>query len=208
VLGIREEIVLGELFDVLSTRLFGPGRLDLLRDELARTSAGGWHEHEAEITRRRRELADLDRSLCRQALRLEEHEDPTHPVVALAKQRIVELTAERERAEQELAGLEARPPSDFQPNAVEAALAAVPDLSDALADYEPAELAQLFEDFDIEVEYDKHQRMLRIAATLQLDPAPETARPPRRRSHKCDIAGAGFEQRSTTRYRLIELRHL
>jgi hypothetical protein len=101
VLGIREEIVLGELFDVLSTRLFGPGRLDLLRDELARTSAGGWHEHEAEITRRRRELADLDRSLYRQALRLEEHEDPTHPVVALAKQRIVELTAERERAEQD-----------------------------------------------------------------------------------------------------------
>jgi hypothetical protein len=47
--------------------------------------------------------------------------------------------------------------------------------------------------FDVEVEYDKHQRLLRIAATLALDPSPETARPPRGRSHKCDIAGAGFE---------------
>ena len=108
VLGIREEVVLAELFDVLSTRLFGPGRLDLLHDELAGTSAGGWREHEAEITRRRRELADLDRSLYRQALRLEEHDDPGHPVVALAKQRIVELTAERERADQELAAFVAQ----------------------------------------------------------------------------------------------------
>ncbi len=56
VLGIREEVVLAELFDVLSTRLFGPGRLEHLREELARTSAGGWQEHEAEIARRR-ELA-------------------------------------------------------------------------------------------------------------------------------------------------------
>jgi hypothetical protein len=71
--------------------------------------------------------------------------------------------------------------------------AAVPDLSDALADYEPDELAKLLDDFDVEVEYDKHQRLLRIAATLALDTSPETVRPPRGRSHKCDIAGAGFE---------------
>src|SRR5207249_2579143 len=55
VLGIREEVVLAELFDVLSTRLFGPGRLELLREDLARTSAGGWQEHEREVAQRRRE---------------------------------------------------------------------------------------------------------------------------------------------------------
>src|SRR5438552_3818638 len=55
VLGIKEETVLDALFDFLSRRLFAPGRLDLLRDELARTAADGWHEHEAETTNRRRE---------------------------------------------------------------------------------------------------------------------------------------------------------
>ena len=193
VLGIREEVVLAELFDVLSTRLFGPGRLELLREDLARTSAGGWQEHEREVARRQRELADLDRSLYRQTLRLEEHDDPAHPVIALAKRRIVELTAEHEQLEQDLAALEAHPPTDVHPEAVEAALAAIPDLRDALYDYGPAELVQLFEDFDVEVEYDKNQRLLRVAATLALDPSPEKARPPRGRSHKCDIAGAGFE---------------
>jgi hypothetical protein len=178
VLGIREEVVLAELFDVLSRRLFGPARLDLLREDLARASAGGWDQHEREIARLRRELGDIDRSLYRQALRLEEHDDPAHPVVALAKRRIVELTAERDRLERDLTSLEAHPPADVHPEAVEAMLASVPDLRDALVDYEPAELAQLFEDFDVEVEYDKHHRTLRIAATLELDRPPARARPP------------------------------
>ncbi len=193
VLGIKEEVVVTELFEFLSRRLFGPGRLDLLRDDLAHTSASGWHDHEAEVARRRRELAELDRSLYRQALRLEEHDDPSHPVVALAKRRIVELTKERDRLERELASLEAQPPSDVHPDAIETMLASVPDLRDALDDYDASELAQLLEDFDVEVTYNKYERTLQLAATLALDKPPVTARPPRRRSHNCDIAGAGFE---------------
>ncbi len=72
-------------------------------------------------------------------------------------------------------------------------LASIPDLSDALADYDAAELAQLLEDFDVEVTYNKQERTLQLAATLALDAPPRTARPPHRRSHNCDIAGAGFE---------------
>jgi hypothetical protein len=126
------------------------------------------------------------------AVRLEEHDDPARPVIALAKRRIVELIADRERSEQELAALESQPPADVHPEAVEAALASVPDLCDALYEYDPAELAQMLEDFDIDVEYEK-QRTLRIAATLQLDPPPERLQPPCRRSQNSDIAGAGFE---------------
>jgi hypothetical protein len=40
---------------------------------------------------------------------------------------------------------------------------------DALTDYEPPELAKLFEDFDIEVTYNKHERKLQLAATLGLE---------------------------------------
>lgn len=66
----------------------------------------------------------------------------------------------------------------------------------------------LLEDFDVEVIYNKHERTLQLAATLALDTPPETVRPPRRRSHNCDIAGAGFGQTSATAYRLIEVRTL
>ena len=72
-------------------------------------------------------------------------------------------------------------------------LEAIPDLSETLAELEPPEIAQLLEDFDVELTYNKHERTLQLAATLALDTPPETARPPRRRSHNCDIAGAGFE---------------
>jgi len=74
-----------------------------------------------------------------------------------------------------LASLEAQPPSNIHLEAIEAMLASVPDLSDALADYQPPELAQLLDDFDVEVSYDKHERPLQLTATLALDTAPETA---------------------------------
>jgi site-specific DNA recombinase len=193
VLGIKEDVILEALFDFLTRRLFAPGRLQLLRDGLAGTLAGSWHDYETELTRRRRDFAAIERSLHRQALRLEEHDDPAHPVIALAKHRIIELTAERDKIEGEISALQARPPADVHPETIETLLAAVPDLSAALADYDDAELAELFNDFDIEVTYNKHERTLQLAATLALGPPPETPRPPTQRSRNSDIAGAGFE---------------
>jgi len=67
---------------------------------------------------------------------------------------------------------DAQPPSDVHPDAIEATLDSVPDLSNALNDYEPPELAQLLEDFDVEITYDKHARTLQLAATLALDTPP------------------------------------
>ena len=193
VLGIKEDTILDALFDFLNRRLFGPQRLQLLRDDLTQTLAGSWHDHETELSRRKRELTEIDRSLYRQALRLEEHDNPAHPVIALAKRRIEELSAQREDVERQLLALKARPPAEPRPDAIEALLDAVPDLSAALRDYSDAELAELFNDFDIEITYNKHERSLQIAATLALDPAPKPPRPPTRRSRNSDIAGAGFE---------------
>lgn len=50
-----------------------------------------WREHDAEIKWLEREQEHIKRALHRQTLRLEEHDDPNHPVVAAAKQRIEEL---------------------------------------------------------------------------------------------------------------------
>jgi hypothetical protein len=44
-------------------------------------------------------LNDIDQARHRQSLRMEEHDDPQHPVVALAKERIVELSTRRKAIE-------------------------------------------------------------------------------------------------------------
>lgn len=51
------------------------------------------------------------------------------------------MTAQRDQLGRELASLEAQPPSDVHPDAVETMLASVPDLSDALIDYDASEVA-------------------------------------------------------------------
>ena len=59
-------------------------------------------------------------------------------------------------------------------------LASVPDLRPILADSEPEELADLLDAFDVEVTYDKENRVLRLAATItaELVSPQETLQPP------------------------------
>ena len=107
VLGIREEVVLEPLFDFLGRRLFGPDRLRLLRDELATSLADGDDSRTAELAAVTRQLAEIDQAIRRQALRLEEHDDPNHPVVAAAKARIEELAGQRAALDEQRRQLEA-----------------------------------------------------------------------------------------------------
>jgi site-specific DNA recombinase len=197
-LQIKEELILDELLDFMGRRLFGPARLRLLRDDLARTIADDWREHDAELQRLEREIEDLDRGLYRQALRLEEHDDPDHPVVVLAKRRIAELSARREAAAEAIAALEAERPDGSRPAEIEAMLAAVPDLRPALRSASEEELAEILERFEVEAVYDKARRTLELAATItpELVPEAEKTRPPSGRSGnsgQISIAGAGFE---------------
>ena len=195
VLGIREEVVLEQLFDFLGRRLFGPDRLRLLRRELATSLADGDYGSAAELAGVDRQLAELDQAVRRQALRLEEHDDPDHPVVAAAKARIEDLAAQRAALDEQRCRFESRRHSAPEPQEIEALLASLPDLRPALARYGPAELADLFDAFDVTVTYDKPSHSLELAATITADlvPAPERLQPPRRRSQNSDIAGAGFE---------------
>ncbi|RDI75451.1 hypothetical protein Gocc_1249 [Gaiella occulta] len=115
--------------------------------------------------------------LSGQALRLVEHDDPCHPVVALATQRIEELSARRGAADERVAQLQAARPTAPTAQEIEALLDSVPGLRAAMRQAPPDELSELFAAFDLTATYDKDQRALRLAATLSPDLVPPSERP-------------------------------
>jgi hypothetical protein len=81
-LQIKENTVLDATLEFMDRRLFGPERLEHLREELARASGDQDDQPIEELERLRGELKDIDQALHRQSLRMGEHDDPRHPVVA------------------------------------------------------------------------------------------------------------------------------
>jgi hypothetical protein len=157
-------------------------RLTLLRDELARFADTSDDERQAELVQLARDRAELDRSLYRQALRLEEHDDPAHPIIALAKQRIDELSARRDAIDERVRQVKATRPTVPTAQEIEALLDAVPDLRPVMQEAPPAELSELFAAFGLTATYDKSHSALRLAATLSPDLVPplERPRPPKK----------------------------
>jgi hypothetical protein len=137
----------------------------------------------------------VQQALYRQSLRLEEHENPQHPVVKLATQRIEELSGQADAIAAETASLDATRPEEPRPEEIEALLAEVPDLREALAQAEGEELIELLDAFDVAVSYDKSGGTLELSALLANDfvSSPDAKRPPGGRSQNSSIAGAGFE---------------
>jgi hypothetical protein len=115
VLGIKEDKVLEAALDFLARHVFGPDRLLLLRDELANATATTWEAHAVDLDHHESELRDIERSLRVQAMRLEEHEDPKHPVVVLATERIEELSARKSGITTAIEALKAQRPAEHHP---------------------------------------------------------------------------------------------
>lgn len=197
VLGIKEANVLDPVLSFLARRIFGPDRLRLLHAELADATSATWREQDAELERLTSELRDIDRSLHRQTLRLEEHEDSDHPVVALAIQRIEELSTRKRAITEATDALKIERPAGHHPDEILAMLDAVPDLRPALHNATEQELANMLAAFDVTISYDKPNRRLTLTATIGpgLLPPPEndSDRPETGRSLMFGIAGAGFE---------------
>jgi site-specific DNA recombinase len=194
VLGIKEEKVLEAALDFLARRVFGPDRLRLLRNELADATASTWKTHAADLDHRENELRDIERSLRVQALRLEEHEDPAHPVVMLATERVEELSVRKSSVTAAIEALKAKRPAGHHPDEITAMLDTVPDLRKALKAADDQELADIFAAFDVTVSYDKASQKLDIAATITPELLPQND-PDRsqERSRVLEVAGAGFE---------------
>jgi site-specific DNA recombinase len=196
VLGIKEDTVLDAVNDFLAERLFGPDRLRLLRHELARANGAEGKQYDAQAKQLTAELTDIDRSLRRQALRLEEHDDPSHPVVALATKRIEELSTRRAAVTAAIEKVRVDRPAGGHPDEIVAMLEAVPDLRDTLRRGDPERLTGIYEDFKVTATYEKATRQLTLEATVDAALATEakTKKPPEGRpSLMFDIAGVRFE---------------
>jgi DNA invertase Pin-like site-specific DNA recombinase len=180
VLGIKEDNLLEPILSFLARRVFGPERLCLLRDELADATASTWEDHNTELERLQGELREIERSLRRQTLRLEEREDPTHPVVALAIERIEELSTRKAAVTDATQTLKTKRPAGHDPDEILAILDAVPDLRKVLNLASDEQLARIFRAFDVTITYDKPNRRLNLAATItpELIPEPELSPKP------------------------------
>jgi hypothetical protein len=176
-LGIKEETILPELIDFMGLRLFGPDRLSLLQAELAESAVTGWTQHSEELKKLTREREELQRSIYRQSLRLEEHDDPNHPVIAVAKQRIGELTNQHAAVEDAINRLNSERPSGSHPDEVMAMLDSIPDLRPTLKTAESAELADICDAFQVTAVYDKANRTVELAATVGPDLLPKAETP-------------------------------
>ncbi len=196
VLGIKEDVVLEAVREFMAQRLFGPDRLRLLSDELAASLGDEPQSIEADRKRLQGEQKKIEEALRRQALRLEEHDDPEHPVIRLATARIEELSAQGDSVAAALAELEGRQrPEGPSPEEIEAMLSGVPDLSEVLAEAESEELIELLDAFDVEISYDKPSSKLELSAAISSDLIPTSGAEngPGERSRNSGIAGAGFE---------------
>ena len=177
-LGIKEEDILDHLLEFMGRRLFSPDRLRLLRHDLARSVTTTWQTHDAELAHLAHERDQIDSSMRRQMLRLEEHDDPNHPIVALATERIEELSSRRTAIDETTRTLEAQRPEGTRLEEIEAMLDAVPDLRPQLRTAPPGLLADIFDAFKIKVTYDKANRRLTLAATVTPGLVPQNEKTP------------------------------
>jgi hypothetical protein len=101
---------------------------------------------------------------------------PLHPVVALAKERITELSARRKTIEDTIRATAGQQAQTLQAHEIEAVLSAIPDLRDTLKSATADELAEILETFDVTATYDKPNRALKLAATLNAHRPPDGGR--------------------------------
>ena len=134
-----------------------------------------WEEHKTELEHLEEELSGINRSLRAQTLRLEEPEDFTHPVVALATERIDELSTRKSAVADAIQTLKAKRPAGHDPDEVASMLDAIPDMREALTTASQAQLAEIFRAFDVTITYDKANERLNLAATITPELLPDPA---------------------------------
>jgi site-specific DNA recombinase len=165
-LQVREEIVLETMLQFMDRRLFGPQRLQHLRQELMEGARPDDHRPAIELKRLQAKKQEVEQALYRQGLRMEEHDDPHHPIIELAKRRIDELSTQRETIRKAIRATEAKQTDALELTEIEATLDRIPDLRAALNKATPEEIAEILEAFDITATYDKAGNGFLFSAVL------------------------------------------
>jgi site-specific DNA recombinase len=154
---VREDALLLAIERFFAERLFGPMRLDLLREQLALQESATHTEVQQTAAQLHARIAEADRAIAMQVRALEQGIEPD-----VVRARIEELKAEKAAAQAPLPKL-ALAPERTDPVAL---LDRVPDLSERLRGANDATKRALFDAFDLRVVYDKTDDRLSISATL------------------------------------------
>ena len=180
-LQVKEELILNELIEFMGRRLFGPERLRLLRDELARSVAEGWPEHDTQLAQLRLELEDLDRASTARRCGWRSTRIPATPssrsprgasrISASAGARSRTRSATSKRAGPTAPGpTRSRPCSPLSPTSGPVSRPPAPKSS-----------RDLLEAFDVTAVYDKAGRTLELGATVMPELVPDQGKTPTER---------------------------
>lgn len=156
---VREDLLLPFVERFFSERVFGPMRLDLLREQLLAEGATIAADAEREQAQLRRKLSELDTAIERQLVAIEQGVEPK-----LIGERITQLRAEREQVEAALR--DTTPVAPTNDDELVETLRQLPDLSERLRNADEATKRLVFDAFDLRIVFDKTNGRVRISATV------------------------------------------
>jgi site-specific DNA recombinase len=160
---VSEDALLPAVERFFAERLFGPMRLDLLREQLDLRERTSHTEAQQTAARLQAQIAEADRTIAMQVRALEQGIEPD-----VVRARIEELKVEKAAAQASLPKL-GLAPERTDPVAV---LEQVPDLSERLREADDATKRALFDALDFRVVFDKARDRLSISASLARAVAP------------------------------------
>ncbi|MQB02324.1 MAG: hypothetical protein GEU78_19205, partial [Actinobacteria bacterium] len=161
---LREDRAGEKVVEFLSTHVFGPERVDVLREALA-TTAPEADKAQAEVERLRGELASLQTRIKRLVTNLEA-EEPGSEVAADIRARMDELARLRSKKQAQLEAAEKEATQVPDPASAEALMSALPLLDVDWELVSDQEFRDLLTSLNFEASYDPTKRELTIRVTL------------------------------------------
>lgn len=162
---VREDYLLDGILDFFAERIFHPDRRQRLANQLQAIAHGATSDLERQRRALSRSIQDLSAQQQRLAATLASEHDEVGKLFAQVHQEFYDLERQREQRRRELAALDER---QADADALEL-LDALPATSGRLAELPEPILRQLFQAFQLKVEYDRHANWATIQVTLRGD---------------------------------------
>jgi site-specific DNA recombinase len=184
---LREDKAGEKVVEFLTTRVFGPDRVEALRASLAEIGSEADNVH-AELERLRSDLDGIKKRIRRLVTNLEA-EEPSSEIAEDIRSRLEELGTLRAKKQRTLEAAEKEMAQVPDPESAEALVAALPLLDVDWALVSNQEFRDLLAALNFEATYDPTKRELTIRVTL----VPELTHPDGPRAPLLFVPPAGFE---------------